>query len=107
VSRDSSVGIATGYELDRRGSVLGRGKIFFLFSTASGPALGPTKPPVQRVSGSHPPGAKQPDREVDHSPPSAEIKNVGGIHRDNFTFYVLLFIVFKKRLTYSSRTLGQ
>jgi hypothetical protein len=41
VSRDSSLGIATGYELDDRGSIPGRGKIF-LFSIAYRPALGPT-----------------------------------------------------------------
>jgi hypothetical protein len=45
---DSSVGIATGYELDDRGSNPGRGKIFVL-STTSRPALGPTQPPIQWV----------------------------------------------------------
>jgi hypothetical protein len=45
---DSSVGIATGYRQDGRGSIRGRGKIF-LFSTASRPALGPTQPPIQWV----------------------------------------------------------
>jgi hypothetical protein len=43
---DRSVGIATGYGLDDRGSNLCRGKIF-LFSTASRPALGHTQPPIQ------------------------------------------------------------
>jgi hypothetical protein len=41
-----SVGIATGYRLDCRGSFPGRGKIF-LFSTSSRSALGPTQPPIQ------------------------------------------------------------
>jgi hypothetical protein len=31
MSRDNPVGIATGYELDSRGSLFGRGKIFFSF----------------------------------------------------------------------------
>jgi hypothetical protein len=50
-SRDSSVGIATGSGLDRRGvwtSSLGRDKMF-LFSTSSRPILGPTQPLIQWV----------------------------------------------------------
>jgi hypothetical protein len=35
LSRDSSVGIATGYWLDGQGSIFGRGKIFFF--TPHGP----------------------------------------------------------------------
>jgi hypothetical protein len=45
-SRDSSVGIATGYGLDCRVSIPGRGKIF-VFSTASRQALGSIQPPIQ------------------------------------------------------------
>jgi hypothetical protein len=42
-----------------------------VFATASRPALGPTQPPVQWLS-----GALSPDREANHSPPSnAEVKN--------------------------------
>jgi hypothetical protein len=40
-SRDSSVDIAKGYGLDGMGSIPGRGKGFFLFSTLSRPALSP------------------------------------------------------------------
>jgi hypothetical protein len=69
VRRDSSVGIAAGYELDDRGvgvRVSGRVKNF-LFSTASIPALRSTEPPIQWVPG----------READHSPPaSAEVKKM-------------------------------
>jgi hypothetical protein len=36
--RDLSVFIATGYGLDGRGSILGRGRVY-LFSTASNPLL--------------------------------------------------------------------
>jgi hypothetical protein len=43
---------------------------FFLFTTASRTALGPTQPAIQWVG-----GIKWPVREADHSPPSsAEIK---------------------------------
>jgi hypothetical protein len=49
----------------------------FLFSTASGPYLEPTQPPIQWVSGPLSLRVKRPDREADHSPPSsAEVKNL-------------------------------
>jgi hypothetical protein len=47
-SQDSSVGIATGYELGGRGLIFGKGKIF-LFPVGSTPVLGPTQPPNQWV----------------------------------------------------------
>jgi hypothetical protein len=59
-----------GYKMDDRGSIPGRGKIF-IFSIASGPALGSTKPPIQWVSGTISPGVKRPEREADHSRPSS------------------------------------
>jgi hypothetical protein len=42
-----------------RGSIPGRGKRFFLLSSVSGPALGPTQPPVQWVPGVLSPGVKR------------------------------------------------
>jgi hypothetical protein len=76
-SRDSSVGIEMDYGLDGWGSITDRGKTF-LFSTASRPALGATKPPTQWVPEALSLGVKRPERESDHSPPSsAEIKNSG------------------------------
>jgi hypothetical protein len=42
---DRTAGIATGYGMDGRGSILGRSKIFVFI--ASRPALGPTQPPIQ------------------------------------------------------------
>jgi hypothetical protein len=45
-SRDSAVGITTGYGLDTRSSIPGGGKIF-LFFMVSRPALGPTQLPIQ------------------------------------------------------------
>jgi hypothetical protein len=44
------VGTATGFVLGGRGSIPGRGN-FFLFSTASRPAVGITQPPIQMVPG--------------------------------------------------------
>jgi hypothetical protein len=39
-------------------------------------ALGPTQPPIQRVTGALSLGVKRPGREADNSPPSsAEVKN--------------------------------
>jgi hypothetical protein len=53
-----------------------RGLGFFLFTTASRPALGPIQPPIQWVPGALSLGVKRPVREADHSPPSsAEVKN--------------------------------
>jgi hypothetical protein len=74
-SRDSSVGIATGYGLDCPGSIPGRGKRFF--STASRSALGPILwVPVAAIS----PGVKWPRHEADHPfPSSVDAKNAGAI----------------------------
>jgi hypothetical protein len=45
--------------------------------SVSRPALGPTQPPIQWVSGGSFLGVKRPGREADHPPPySAELKNV-------------------------------
>jgi hypothetical protein len=42
----------------------------------SRPALGPTHPPIQLVSGDFNPGVKRPGREAHHSPPSSvDVKN--------------------------------
>jgi hypothetical protein len=75
--RGSSVGIATGYGLDDRGSegsIPGGGWEFF-FSTSSRPALGPTQP-IQWRSGALSLGVKRPGREAGHLPPSSvEVKN--------------------------------
>jgi hypothetical protein len=65
------------HEMDGRGSNPDRGKIH-PFSTASRPALGPTRPPIQRVPGQISPGVKRPKREADHSLPySGDVKNGG------------------------------
>jgi hypothetical protein len=49
---------------------------FFLFATASRPALGPVQSAIQWVQEAHTPGIKLSGHEADHSPPSsAEVKN--------------------------------
>jgi hypothetical protein len=76
-NRDSSVGIATGYGLDGRGSIPGRDYRFSLLDS------------VQTDSGAHPafypmgfggdfPRVKRPEREADHSrklPESVKFKS--------------------------------
>jgi hypothetical protein len=80
MSRDSTVGMATGYGLDGRGSILVRGRDF-LFFTVSRRALWPTQPPIQWVSGALYPEVKQSVREADHSHlSSSEVKNDRTIH---------------------------
>jgi hypothetical protein len=67
--RDSSVGIATDYGLDGRGSIPGNSKIFLFQEFRL--ALGPTQPPIQLV-----PemvlnrGVKRTGHVADYSPPS-------------------------------------
>jgi hypothetical protein len=69
-NRDSSVGIETGYGLDGRGSILGRGKIF-LCSTAS--TAHPD--PYTMDNGAISPGVKWPGREAEQSRESYEEVN--------------------------------
>jgi hypothetical protein len=77
------------YGLDDQGSVVGRSMdFFFLFTTASRPALGLMQLPFQWVPQSLSWGLKRPGREADNSPPSSdEVKNAWRLkHRDKFTF---------------------
>jgi hypothetical protein len=71
-SRDSAVGIATGYGLDGRwvGVRVPVGSRIF----TSRPALGPTQRPFEWV-----PGVTQPEREADHSPSTSAEVNDGAI----------------------------
>jgi hypothetical protein len=69
-----------GYGLDDRGSITGKGKEIFLFSTASRQALGRTQLPIHRVSEDVSPGVKRPEREADHLPTSSvKVMNVGAL----------------------------
>jgi hypothetical protein len=76
-SRDSLVGIPTGYGLDGRGSISGRGKIF-LFSYCPDRLWGQRNLLSKGYCGEISPKIKLPGREADHSPSfSAEVKNGG------------------------------
>jgi hypothetical protein len=96
VSRDSSVGIATGYGLDDRG--VGVESKFFFSPHRPDRLWGLLKSPIQWV-----PGVKRPGREADHSAQtSAEVEKMWIYtstspyafmaycllvkHRDNITF---------------------
>jgi hypothetical protein len=74
-SWNSAVGIATGYELDGRGSEFESRKaqafsLLLIIQTGSG-----AHPPIQCVYGALSPRIKQPGREADRSSPtSAEVK---------------------------------
>jgi hypothetical protein len=82
-SRDSAVGIATGYGLDDQGVGVRVpvGSRIFSSPRRPDPALGFTQPPIQWVRRALSSGVKRPGRESDHSPPtSAQLVK----HRDNF-----------------------
>jgi hypothetical protein len=64
-----------GLRAGQPGSIAGRGKKFYLYSTAYTPALGSTQAFIKWVPGSIL-GGKRQEREADHSPPfSEEVKN--------------------------------
>jgi hypothetical protein len=76
-SRDSVVGIVTGYGFDDRGVGVRVPVGSIIFSTLSTPALGPTQPHIQRVARALSIGLKRQGREADHSPPaSADAKKM-------------------------------
>jgi hypothetical protein len=90
--------------MDGRCSIPGGDREFYLFATASRPALGPTHSPIQWIPAALFREVKRPGRETDHCPPSgAEVENVWSYtsvpqyvfmawclvkHGDNFTFYL-------------------
>jgi hypothetical protein len=66
--------IALGFELDDREFESRQRLVIFLFTTR--PAVGPTQPPIQWVSGALSLGVERQGREAGHSPPSsAEVKS--------------------------------
>jgi hypothetical protein len=71
---DISVGIATGYRLDGRGSIPSGSKIF-LYSTATTLALVLIEPSIQWVPGVLSRRVKRPGCEADDSPSSVEDEN--------------------------------
>jgi hypothetical protein len=77
-SRDSSVGIATGYRLEngRVGVRVAVGQELSLLHVVQ-IGFGFTQPPIQWVPGALSSAVKRPGREADHSPPtSVEIKKI-------------------------------
>jgi hypothetical protein len=86
-SPDSSVGIATGWELDTRSTIPGR---------AFRPALGPTHPPVQLASRCVSPGAKRPGLVADHSLLSSAEVNVR-IYIFTLTYVLMAWCLIKCR----------
>jgi hypothetical protein len=77
MSRDSSAGIALGYGLEDRGSMVrfpsGAGNFSIHHRVQNGSGAHPASYPMG-IRGSFP-GVKRPGREADHSPPSsAEVK---------------------------------
>jgi hypothetical protein len=79
ISRDSSVGMATGYKLDDRSSIPGWGKEVFLYSVQIGSAAHPCCYPMCTTS-SFPVG-KAARASADHSSPSSvEVMNLGAMH---------------------------
>jgi hypothetical protein len=77
LSRDSAVGIATGYGLDDRGVGVRVSVWSRIFSTPSTPTLGLTRPPTQGAPGALSSGVKRPGHEADHSPTtSAKVKKM-------------------------------
>jgi hypothetical protein len=66
-SRDSVVGIATGYGLDDGGAEVRVPVGSRIFSTSFRPALGPTQPLIEWVPRTFSPGVKRPGREADCS----------------------------------------
>jgi hypothetical protein len=81
-SRNSVVGIATGYGLDDRGvGVRVPVGSRILFSTLSRPALRSTLRPIQWVPWALSQGLKRPGNEADHSPPAVpRSRKHGSIH---------------------------
>jgi hypothetical protein len=118
--RCRSIDIATGYRLDDRGSISGKGKrlFFFLHSFHISSGAYPTSYPLG--TGAFPRGLKRPGLEVDNSLPStAEVEKCGAIslllhtssrrsttlikHRDSCTSYIYLrrFSVVQAQLIHS------
>jgi hypothetical protein len=61
---------------------------FLVFATASRPALGPTQPPIQRITGALSPGVKELGRETHHShPASAHVKNAWSYTSTSLTHF--------------------
>jgi hypothetical protein len=80
MSRDSSVGVATSYGPDGRGSIPGRGKIFFFTPQLPDRISGTPSLLANGYRGDIFQGLRRPGREADQSSPSSvEVKNGGAM----------------------------
>jgi hypothetical protein len=70
MSRGSSVSTVTELRAGRSGLDSRQEQEFFVFATASRPALGPTQSPIKCIPAALSPGVMRPGYEADHSPPS-------------------------------------
>jgi hypothetical protein len=70
-SRDSVVGIATGYRLDDRGVGVRVPVESRIFSLLSRPDLGPNQTPIKWAPGALSLEVKRHLRDADHSPPTS------------------------------------
>jgi hypothetical protein len=79
LGQNSSVGIATGYGLDGRGttSITGRGKRLFSNPQSPDQLRGAPTSIYNGYQGALSPGVKRSGREADNSSPSAKVKNSG------------------------------
>jgi hypothetical protein len=76
LSRDSSVGMVTGYGVDGRGSIPGSGKRYFSSAACLDRLWGPPSRMYNEYNGAFFPRVKRQKREADHSPAgNAEVKN--------------------------------
>lgn len=71
-SRDSTVGIGTGWTVEDLGFNLRQERQIFSYSTPSRPALRFTQPPVRLLSEDLSVKVKHPELEADHSPSSRD-----------------------------------
>jgi hypothetical protein len=78
--------------MDDQGSFPCRGRVFFLFATASRPALWSTQPPIERVPDTLSLEVKRPGHEAGHSlPSSAEVKTASYLYVNSYKFINLAF----------------
>jgi hypothetical protein len=75
-SRDTAIGVAMGYGLDRPCSIPGIVPFSLIHNVQI--ASGATQPHIQLLPGALSPGVKRQRREADHSPPSSAEDKKGG-----------------------------
>jgi hypothetical protein len=89
-SGDSSVGIATGYGLDTRGSILGRGKRFLLLDSVHTDSVAHPASIKMGTGGPFTDGKSGGGRETDHSPPSSAESSRNSTPQYSFMVWCLI-----------------